>query len=463
MAEIVAIDDQPEVLELLEQLLGPEHRLHPFRHGEAALDFLARQGRPADLVILDLDLGPGHRPGLEILELLRQRHPELIVVILTGKGSIDEAVRAMRLGAADFIEKDPRLAQRLQLQLAKVERLRRVADDNRRLRRRCAWLEERSGPLPEMIGSDAGLAGVWRQIQDLADIPRPVLILGERGTGKELVAAALHRAGNRREGPFITVNCAAINESLAEAELFGHEKGAFTDAAGRRPGKFELADGGTLFLDEVGNMPVSIQKKLLRVIEYQSFSRLRGSREIKVDVRVTAATNADLPAEIAAGRFRSDLYDRLTFDTIVVPPLRERRQDIPALCRHFITGFRREVAGVRCRDISPAALALLAGQPFPGNVRELKNLIERAAYRCRGEVIDVADLDLRPGGAEAGEAGGGGLRRRVAEFERRLLRQALAASGGNLRQAARDLELSYDQLRRLVKKYQLGAGRSGDN
>ena len=453
--KIFAIDDQPEVLKLLADLLkGHGRETVGFPDGDQALQSLESSGGEVDLVVLDLDLGPGRRGGMQILADLKKNHPHLPVVILTGKGTVDDAVKAMRLGATDFIEKDPKLGERIQLQMEKLDRLLSVMRDNQRLQRQNQELRERAGIPERMVGADGGLRAVVEKIQALADIPRPVLILGERGTGKELVALALHQASQRSSGPFVTINCAAVTEALAEAELFGHEKGAYTDARSRKPGKFELADGGTLFLDEVGNMPLVVQKKILRVIEYQSFERVRGSSAVDVDVRVTAATNADLNEEMKAGSFRRDLYDRLAFDTIVVPPLRERRQDIPALCDFFIERFKKEVAGVRCQGISGPALEILEGHPFPGNVRELKNLIERAAYRCRGEAIQAEDLQLTAADEEPLPAGGP-LHDQVAGFEKRILAEALKSAGNNMTAAAKQLGLGYDQMRRLVKKHKL--------
>jgi DNA-binding NtrC family response regulator len=453
--KVFAIDDQPEVLELLADLLKDHGReTQGFPEGEQALQALESSGGDVELVVLDLDLGPGRRGGMEILADLKKAHPHLPVVILTGKGTVDDAVKAMRLGATDFIEKDPRLGERIQLQMEKLERMLSVVRDNRRLMRQNQELRERAGIPERMVGAEGGLKAVVEKIHALADIPRPVLILGERGTGKELVALALHQASTRCQGTFVTINCAAVTEALAEAELFGHEKGAYTDARSRKPGKFELADSGTLFLDEVGNMPLTVQKKILRVIEYQSFERVRGSSAVEVDVRVTAATNADLDEEMKAGRFRRDLYDRLAFDTIVVQPLRERRQDIPDLCRFFIERFKKEVAGVRCRCISGPALEILEKHPFPGNVRELKNLIERAAYRSRGESILPDDLQLGTTDEDV-QPVGGPLRERVASFERRLIAETLKAAGNNMTAAAKQLGLGYDQMRRLVKKHEL--------
>jgi DNA-binding NtrC family response regulator len=301
--KVFAIDDQPEVLKLLTDLLkGHGRETVGFPDGDQALQALESSGGEVELVVLDLDLGPGRRGGMEVLADLKKAHPHLPVVILTGKGTVDDAVRAMRLGATDFIEKDPKLGERIQLQMEKLDRLLAVVRDNRRLQRQNQELRERMGIPDRMVGANNGLKAVVEKIQALADIPRPVLILGERGTGKELVALALHQASKRSTGPFVTINCAAVTEALAEAELFGHEKGAYTDARSRKPGKFELADSGTLFLDEVGNMPLVVQKKILRVIEYQSFERVRGSSAVNVDVRVTAATNAGHHRGPAAAR-----------------------------------------------------------------------------------------------------------------------------------------------------------------
>ncbi len=453
--KVIAIDDQPEVLKLLADLLkGHGRETRGFQDGDKALRALESSEKNVELVVLDLDLGPGRRGGMRVLADLKKAHPHLPVVILTGKGSIDDAVKAMRLGATDFIEKDPKLDERIQLQMEKLDRMLSVTRDNRRLLRQNRQLRERAGIPGRMVGAGSGLKDLVDKIRALADIPRPVLILGERGTGKELVALALHEAGRRRDEPFVTINCAAVTEALAEAELFGHEKGAYTDARSGKPGKFELADSGTLFLDEVGNMPLTVQKKILRVIEYQSFERVRGSRVVNVDVRVTAATNADLNQEMQAGRFRRDLYDRLTFDTIVVPPLRERHRDIPDLCRFFIDRFKREVAGVRCTGISDPALEVLKKHPFPGNVRELKNLIERAASRGQNESIQAKDLQLGDSQEKIRPAGGP-LREQVADFERQLIGNALKSAGNNMATAAKQLGLGYDQMRRLVKKHQL--------
>ncbi len=457
ISKVIVVDDQFEVIELLSDLLSKDNRkVLGYTDGDEALVAIGACKGDVDLVVLDLDLGPGRRDGLSILTDLRKRYPDLPCVILTGKAKVDDAVRALRLGATDFIEKDPRLDQRLELQMEKLERLTSVMKDNRRLRRHNKVLGQKAGLNTVMVGQEKGLSGVMEQVRSLASIPRPVLILGERGTGKELVAQVIH-AHSGRKGPFVTINCAALPRSLAEAELFGYEKGAFTDAGKSRTGKFELAHEGTLFLDEVGNMPMDLQQKILRVIEYQSFGRLGGDTQVTVDVRILAATNADLYAAMEAGTFRKDLYDRLAFDIIEVPPLRHRKQDIEDLCRYFIERFSMEVAGIQCRDISSDALSAILQLEFKGNVRELKNLIERAAYRCRGEQIQLPDLALGALGTKrdaSDKHGDLGFRQQVSKFEKDLLRKALETHP-TMTSAAKALDLSYDQMRRLVKKHDL--------
>jgi transcriptional regulator with GAF, ATPase, and Fis domain len=300
----------------------------------------------------------------------------------------------------------------------------------------------------------------------VARVPRPVLILGERGTGKELVAAAIHRISPRAQRPFITMNCAAVTETLLESELFGHEPGAFTGATKRKEGKFELAHGGTLFLDEIGNMSLEFQQKILRVLEYPRFERVAGTQTIEVDVRVIAATNSDLHAEMSEGKFRRDLYDRLTFEVIQLPPLRERMEDVPVLAVHFLSMFRADVPGIVAREFTGAALEKLVEYDFPGNVRELKNVVERAAYACDRPAIDAADVvrALPPSAASGAAAADTAhfvddpslpLPERTAAFEKAICKDALERARWNQREAAESLGMTYDQFRHLYRKYGL--------
>src|SRR5688572_13652087 len=309
------------------------------------------------------------------------------------------------------------------------------------------------------------MRNVMTKIERVAPVPRPVLVLGPRGTGKELVARAIHTLSPRASEPYITINCAAVAESLLESELFGHEEGAFTGATKQKEGKFELADGGTLFLDEIGNMSLDFQAKILRVLEYQRFERVAGSESIQVNVRVIAATNADLKLAIADGKFRADLYDRLAFEVISLPSLAQRLEDVPTLATHFLNRFRQEVAGITVREISAGALDRFAAYDYPGNVRELKNIVERAVYMATGEVLTAADVDAAlPPEALSPAAPGLAfhddarlpLDERVEAFEAWLCRDALERTRFKQKEAAQLLGITYDQFRQRYRKYGLG-------
>ncbi len=476
MSLIVCVDDQAEVRRLLAEVFRARGReVASFDDGEDAIAWL-RTG-DAEMVVLDLDLGPGKRSGIEICKELRRAHPDLPIIILTGHGTIDDAVAAVKAGAVDFISKDPYLEDKLEISVEKVERIlhhinerRRLEGENRELRATNERLRKMAGRRWQIVGDSTSIRHVMGKIERVAPVPRPVLVLGPRGTGKELVARAVHTLSPRAAEPFITINCAAVPESLLESELFGHEEGAFTGATKQKEGKFELADGGTLFLDEIGNMSLEFQAKILRVLEYQRFERVAGSESIQVNVRVIAATNTDLKVAIAAGAFRADLYDRLSFETINLPPLRDRMDDVPVLSAYFLALFRLEVAGITVRDIAPEAFDRLARYDFPGNVRELKNVVERAIYMAQGEMLTAADIEaaLPPEAQENGmppaSAGGGAfvddpgraLVERVEAFEAWLCKDALERTRFVQKEAAAMLGLSYDQFRQRYRKYGLG-------
>jgi len=485
---IVAVDDQPEVLGLLGEVFRARGRAYqPFSDGEAAIKFVAGNAADIVLVVLDLELGPGKRGGIELLGDLRAAHPDLPIIILTGNATVDAAVRAVKAGATDFLVKDMYLEDTLDVSVEKIERMlahvrerRRLEGENSALRAANRALREEAERRLQFVAEATAMQEIKAKIERVAALPRPVLVLGERGTGKELVAAAIHRLSPRANGPFITINCAAVTETLLESELFGHEQGAFTGATKRKEGKFELADGGTLFLDEVGNMTPEFQTKILRVLEYQRFERVAGSKTIQVDVRVVAATNEDMEQAMEAGRFRRDLYDRLAFETIRLPSLRSRKEDIPALAAHFLAMFRSEVPGVAARVISAEALARLQRYDFPGNVRELKNVVERAAYGCDRSTLDERDVEralppvaprVTPAGgtrsAQAADEGDSGrfnddpglpLPERVAAFERALVKDALQRAKNKQREAAELLGMTYDQFRHLYRKYGMKDG-----
>ena len=309
-----------------------------------------------------------------------------------------------------------------------------------------------------ILGESPQMQRLIGQIERVARIPRPLLIVGERGTGKELVARAIHLASGRPAGRMVTINCAAIGDTLLESELFGHERGAFTGAERSKRGRFERADGGTLFLDEIGNMPLPFQRKILRVVEYGTFTPVGGEKERKTSARIVAATNADLRVKIDRGEFLRDLHDRLAFEVLNVPPLRERPGDIETLAQRFLELFAAEIPAFRGKRLTEEALEQLRSYPFPGNVRELKNLIERAAYRDTTNEITPEDIGLLA--IDVPVVGGGGFTEQVARFSRRLLERALEEAGGNRAEAARRLGLSYDQFRHHHRKH-FGRARRG--
>lgn len=465
-AHILIADDQPEIRNTLAESLVAEGRsVHACGTGREALSYLQAGERDVNLVILDLDYGPGEPDGLEILKEIRKTEESLPVIILTGKGTVETAVTALRFGATDFIEKDFYIEDRLELSLEKLDRMLSVLNENKRLKaevqdldREVRFYRDEVGKRYRVIGQSRVMEQILSQAQTVASIPRPVLILGEPGTGKELVAAAIHYGGVRKDRPFVKVNCAALSSHLLESELFGHEKGAFTGATEERPGKFEAANGGTLFLDEIGNTSPEFQQNVLRAIEYQEIQRVGSAHPTQVDVRIIAATNANLEQEIAEGRFRQDLYDRLRFEVIRIPALRDRPEDILPLAEHFVGQILEEVPGLDTRPFSDRAIEAMKRYHWPGNVRELKFAAERAACVATGESLEVRDLPPEiANGTSTGASDDGhkGFEAELAAFELDLLRRALNASGWNQRKAAEALELSYDQFRHFYRKHKL--------
>ncbi|MBI3183887.1 MAG: sigma-54-dependent Fis family transcriptional regulator [Myxococcales bacterium] len=376
-ARILAVDDERPVLDALAQMLALwGHKVETALDGTDAIK-KALEFHP-DVVLSDLAM-PGN-DGLWLLRALRDETHDCPIIFLTGRATVDTAVEAIREGAYDFIEKPldaARLKTCIDRALEKKETLREVQSLRRRLKQ--------LGPA-EFIGQSATMRRVFELIERVAPAKASVAITGESGTGKEMVARSIHNLSARRERPFIAVNCASIPATLMESEIFGHERGAFTGADQRRPGVFELAHGGTLFLDEVGEIPVELQAKLLRVLEEGRLRRLGGKVEIEVDVRVLCATNRDLKSEIRNARFREDLFFRLNVFQIALPPLRERREDVPLLVQYFVEKFNAE-AGKRVSGVHPDALDLLRSYDWPGNIRELRNAVERAVILCDGELI----------------------------------------------------------------------------
>ena len=383
---ILVVDDDPDIRLALEMLLGYEgYAVWTAKDGEEALarvESEAGKGKRPGVVLTDLKMP--RMDGLELLERLRSRPDAPPVVLISGHGDIQTAVEAIRRGAINFLEK-PLSEERVRVTIRGALRELRLSAENQRLKRQL-------GERWELVGSSAPMQRLAAQLEQVAASDASVLITGENGTGKEVVARNLHLGSARAGGPFVTVNCAAIPEELIESELFGHEKGSFTGAHERRIGHFEAADGGTLFLDEIGDMPLAAQAKVLRALETREITRVGDSKPIAVDIRILAATNADLAAAVESKSFRRDLFYRLNVVPLPLPPLRERRADVPALARHFLTEIGAR-SGRAARTLAPEAQALLASLEWPGNVRQLRNLLEGANVFAQGAEITRADLE----------------------------------------------------------------------
>jgi len=458
MAErILVVDDQEEIRDHLAELLeqrGSESVMASCP--EDALEMLGSGPENFDLVILDYDFG-ANMNGLEALPQIKKIRPDLPVIVLTGKGSVPVAVEAMKLGAADFVEKDFYLEEHIEASLRRIDNLLNLVKTSKELRREAEYYRKSLRERYNMVGETPQIKQVLAQVKDVASIPRPVLIRGDRGTGKELVAAAIHQSGARRRGPFITINCAALAEGLLECELFGQEENAFTGSAFRE-GRFVLANKGTLFLDEIGNMSVEFQRKMLRILEYQQFERVGGEKTIKVDVRVIAATNADLEKDMREGKFREDLYDRLAFETIWVPPLKDRKDDIELLFYHFMEKLVEEIPGFKLKKLSPEALSDMMDYDWPGNVRELKYVTERLTYKVDGNIIFPNHLPEEIRKSDPVETvAGKSFTEKVGNFQKRLLISALLHADWDLDRAAKDLGMEREAFQQLCSKYNLRA------
>jgi DNA-binding NtrC family response regulator len=462
---VLLVEDKDSLRTMLRHALeGQAHVVLEARDEAEAIQHM-RQSRPA-VVLTDLKLPSGD--GLGVLRAAKELDPELQVVVMTAYGSIQDAVTAMKEGAMDFLAKpvDP---DHLVLIVERAIAQRRMLSEYMLLKQELA---ERRGA-PRIIGEDPQLKQVSQQLHRAADTDATVLLQGESGTGKELFARTLHALSPRAEGPFVAINCAAIPETLLETELFGHEKGAFTGAATRKPGRFEMAHRGTLFLDEIGDLPIGLQAKILRALEEKRFERVGGTSSLHVDTRVVAATNRNLKVAVATRQFREDLFFRLSVFPITIPPLRVRTGDIPILAHHFVERFCRDLTKPTLM-LSPAALDELRAYGWPGNVRELQNCIERAVILCDTESIQPRHLNLsfrqvaeaRGEPTEAAPASAdpwthidlGGtmaeaVRRVTAEVERRKLERALKDAGGNRERAAEALQVSYRALLQKQKEY----------
>jgi two-component system response regulator PilR (NtrC family) len=448
-SRILVVDDERSMREFLEIFFRREG-FEVSTAGDAQQALLCLENDDIDVVITDMQMPEGS--GLDVLHAAREISPDTVVIVITAFASTDSAIAAMKEGAYDYITK-PFKVDEIRLVVEKALEKKVLAKENRRLK-----TELRSqARVRNIIGASEVMHRVFDLIGQVAGTKTNVLIAGESGTGKELVARAIHDQSERSDRPFVAVNCGAIPENLLESELFGHVKGAFTGAIQNKEGLFEIADGGTLFLDEVGELPLQLQVKLLRVIQEKTIRRVGGTGDRSVDVRLVSATNRRLEDEVAAGHFREDLYYRLNVIEIALPPLRDRVDDIPLLVQHFIEKFSAEL-GKQVEGLSPEALAKISEYAFPGNVRELENVIERAVALCREPVIGVDVLpptvtDARvPDDAPHIPPEGVKLEALVDDYERKLLGQALREAGGIKKQAAKLLGISFRSFRYRLEK-----------
>jgi DNA-binding NtrC family response regulator len=437
-ATVLIVDDEKNIQLTLSRALSMEGwSVEVASGGREALDKIA--ALPIEVVVMDVRMPD--LDGLSVLEKARETRPDLPIVIMSGHGSIETVRSAFKLGAFDYLEKPITEKEKLLVAVKNALALRNLREENARLRRE-------AGP-GEMVGSGPAMQRLFELVGRAAPSEGRVLVTGENGTGKELVALAIHAQSRRAGGPFVKLNCAAVPAELIESELFGHERGAFTGAVAARRGKFEQADGGTLFLDEVGDMPAAMQAKVLRVLQEGEFERVGGQQTLKVDVRVVAATNKDLDAEVKAGRFREDLFYRLAVVPIHAPPLRERREDVPELASRFLTEAC-ERNGRRPMRLAREAMLVLQGHGWPGNVRELRNLVERLAILRDGPEISADDVSAVLPGARRPKAerfrAGASFHDLVEEAEREIILGALEANADNVSDTARALGLERSHL-----------------
>ena len=442
---ILVVDDEPPQLELIGGFLKKQgFEVALAESGERALQRFRQES--FDLVLTDQRMP--NLSGLDLVKAVRAVNPETAVIIMTAYGSIETAVDAIKAGATDYLTKPLNLDELLH-RIEKVREHQRLLSENRDLREE---LRERHR-IEGIIGESGRMLEVFSLVRRVASSEATVLIRGESGTGKELIAKAIHYASPRASGPLVKVNCAALPETLLESELFGHVKGAFTGALANRKGRFEVASGGTIFLDEIGDLPAHLQAKLLRVLQEREFERVGSSRPIPVDVRILAATHRDLEGLLKSGQFRDDFYYRLNVVTIVLPPLRERRQDLPLLMDHMLQVFA-EKNGKKIQGFTPEAREALLRYDYPGNIRELENIIERASVITRNDVIGRADLPISIQEPEAEDnSNNTDLSVVVERLERRLIKEALARSGGVQTRAAEHLGITERNLRYKLKKY----------
>ena len=448
MPRVLIVDDEANIRESLADILSDEgYEVDMAGSGEEALEAIKRT--PPEIVLLDIWL-PG-MDGAETLKQIKTRHEDMPVVMITGHGTIELAVKTTRIGAYDFMEK-PLSMERVLLTVRRALERSRLETENR-------ILKESGKGKYRIVGNSPVMNALREQVELAARGFSKVLITGESGSGKELVARLLHEFSPRKEMPFVEINCAAIPQELIESELFGHEKGSFTGAQESRKGKFELAEGGSLFLDEVGDMSLATQAKVLRAIETQEFQHVGGAKKIKVDVRVVAATNKDLAKEVKNGGFREDLFYRLNVIPIEVPPLRNHREDIPALVEHFMESLSAEY-GRAPKNLTKEAMKRLSAYPWPGNIRELKNTVERLVIMSTSDTIDEKDLLFLNQEQRAEDYFGyAGLKEAKDAFERDFLAKKLSENNWNISRTAEVLGVERSNLHRKIKSYGIDVPR----
>ncbi len=463
-ARILVVEDERAIQLALGGLLRKlGHDVVSAESGAAALRMLTMLTTPTaeafDMVITDLSLGDGPS-GMDVLRAAKEAHPEVPVLMITAHGSERVAVEAMKLGAEDYVPK-PFDNDEIRLIVGRALDRTRLLREHRLLLERVA----RQSGLDGMIGSGSSMQRLFGAIVKVAETDLGVLVRGESGSGKELIAQAIHQRSPRARRPFVAVNCAAFSRELVESELFGHEKGAFTGASARRIGRFEAAEGGTIFLDEIGDMPLETQAKVLRVLQERTLDRVGGTRPIQVDVRVIAATHRDLEADVSSGKFQQDLLFRLDVVRLVAPPLRERLEDLPALVEHFLGGLSQRLGRAAPRP-GPSAMQRLARHPWPGNVRELRNVLEQAAVLAAGASIEPGELRLAPlphvglGTTESSSDLGGfseAKRQAVEAWERAFLTAALERHAGNVSQTAEAIGMVRQSLQQKLRDLGLRA------
>ncbi len=445
MPTILIVEDEAKMRRLLELNLG-EDGFSTLSAGDAETGLKLLRENTVDLVVTDLKL-PGMN-GLEFLQAVKRQNAALPVVVMTAFGTVETAVEAMKGGASDYVLKPFSLSE-MRMVIRKELDVRDLREENRSLREALG----KRYVHPNVVARSPKMQEVLATVDRVAPTNSTVLLGGESGVGKDLIARAIHEKSRRASGPFIKINSTAIPENLLESELFGYEKGAFTGATASKPGKFEMADKGTLFLDEIGDVPPAIQVKLLRVLQEREFERLGGTRTVKVDVRLIAATNRDLREALEQGTFREDLYYRLNVVPIDIAPLRQRKEDIPDLVNLFISRFAGD-SGKPVKSITPEAMQILVNYHWPGNVRELQNIIERACALAKGTVLEAPDihLDLRPAKAANGVGGFLPEGMTLEHWEDEMIQEALRRADGNKSQAARLLGLSRNALRYRLSK-----------